>query len=119
VSQQELFDEEFHAQTNVASALVLSGLAFGVWVLGAWMSNLHSSAHIIGAWVAIAGALVTVFCGWIAARAWSVQHQQRGAHIRATPRGHCRHHPSGDWTVSAVHHGEVAGSTRRQGSSAR
>ena len=119
VSKQEFFTEEFHAQTNVASVLTLSGAAFGVWMLGAWMSNLHSSVHAIGAWMAIVGATVTVFCGWLVARAWSVRRRQGCASIHATRGRRCRHRPGDASTVLALLHGEAGCRPQRQDSSAR
>jgi hypothetical protein len=119
VSKQEFFTEEFHAQTNVASALALSGTAFGVWMLGAWMSNLHSSVRTIGALMAIAGATVTVFCGWLVARAWSVQRRQGCASISVTRGRRCRHRPGDASTGLAMLNGEAGGRPQRRDPSAR
>lgn len=119
VSKQEFFTEEFHAQTNVASSLALSGAAFGVWMLGAWMSNLHSSVHIIGALLAIVGATVTVFFGWLVARAWSAQRRQGCASIHATRGRRCHHRPGDASTVLAMLNGEAGGRPQRRASSAR
>lgn len=79
VGEQKIFTDDFHAKVNVSSALILSAVAFGVWMVGVWMSDLHTSlrvVHVLGAVVAIAGAITTFFCAWLALRAWQVQHRQ-------------------------------------------
>jgi hypothetical protein len=79
VSEQKFITDEFHAKTNGASALVMSIVAFGVWMLGVWIGDLHTSSTAIpsiGAVVAIGGAIGTFFCAWLAFRAWVVQHRQ-------------------------------------------
>jgi hypothetical protein len=78
-NRKPFFTDEFHAHTNVWSALVKSAVAFGVWMLVVWMGDLHTSSkavHAIGGIVAIGGAVLTFFCAWLAWRAWVVQHRR-------------------------------------------
>jgi hypothetical protein len=79
VGDQKFFTDEFHAKTNVVSALVMSAVAFGGWMLGVWMGDLHTSSkavHALGFVIALAGFVMTFFCAWLAFRAWVVQHRQ-------------------------------------------
>jgi hypothetical protein len=79
VNEQRLFTDESHPKTIAASALVFAAVAFGVWMLGVWMGNLHTSVnaiHAFGAVVALAGAVGTFFCAWLAIRVWQVQHRR-------------------------------------------
>jgi len=79
VVEEKFFTDEFHAETNVVSALVMSTVAFGVWMLGVWVGDLHTSAkpvHPLGFVIALGGFVMTFFCAWLAFRAWVVQHRQ-------------------------------------------
>jgi hypothetical protein len=79
VSEQRVFTDEFHAKTPVASTLCTAAVALGAWMLGAWVGNLHTSSeaiHGIGTVVAIAGAVTSFSCAWLAVRAWIVQHRR-------------------------------------------
>lgn len=79
VSEQRFFTDEFHAKPNVVPALIICVVAFGVWMLGVWMGDLHTSSkaiHAIGAVVAITGAVGSILCAWLSVRVWVVQHRQ-------------------------------------------
>jgi len=73
-----VFTDEFHAETDVASTSSAGAVALGAWMLGAWLGGLHTSSNVIhgiGAVVAIAGAVTSFCCAWLALRAWMVQHR--------------------------------------------
>jgi len=79
VSEQRVFADESHTKAIAASALVFAAVAFGVWMVGIWMDNLHTTVnaiHALGAVLAVAGAVGTFFCAWLAIRVWQVQHHR-------------------------------------------
>ncbi len=79
MSEQRYPTEEFHGNTIVGAALVISALAFGVWMLGVWLGDVHTSSraiHAFGNLVAIVGAVGTVSCAWLAIRVWVIQHRR-------------------------------------------
>ena len=78
-ARTEVLHRRVPLRDDVASTLVMSAVAFGVWMLGVWMGDLHTPfkvVHGLGALLAIVGAIMTFFCGWLAYRAFVVQHRR-------------------------------------------
>lgn len=71
------WDDALLAGVTFGSALRMCGLFFGVWMVGSWIRDLHTSIkgiHTLGGAVAIGGCVLFSVCSYVAVRAWQLRH---------------------------------------------
>jgi len=74
------FTDQFLAHVSVGWTAALAAVFFGIWMLGVWMGDVHTTSkavHGLGAVIAIGGVILFLLCAWIAVRARRIQNRAR------------------------------------------